>query len=128
MDSPGPIQIVTLIILIFLSGFFSSAETAFVSCNKARIRSLADDGNKKAARVLRILEKGSKLLSTVLIGNNIVNIGASAIATVLCTKIWGNYGAAISTGILTLIIEWQDFRKYSQDNYRFKVCILKPGK
>ena len=89
MDSPGPIQIVTLIILIFLSGFFSSAETAFVSCNKARIRSLADDGNKKAARVLRILEKGSKLLSTVLIGNNIVNLTASAISTMLRQIILG---------------------------------------
>ena len=89
MDSPGPIQVVTLIILIFLSGFFSSAETAFVSCNKARIRSLADEGNKKAARVLRILEKGSKLLSTVLIGNNIVNLTASAISTMLATDYFG---------------------------------------
>ena len=103
MDSPGPIQIVTLIILIFLSGFFSSAETAFVSCNKARIRSLADDGNKKAARVLRILEKGSKLLSTVLIGNNIVNLTASAISTMLATEYFG-IPVGIMTGILTFVI------------------------
>ena len=103
MDSPGPIQIVTLIILIFLSGFFSSAETAFVSCNKARIRSLADDGNKKAARVLRILEKGSKLLSTVLIGNNIVNLTASAISTMLATDYFG-IPVGIMTGILTFVI------------------------
>jgi len=103
MDSPGPIQIVTLIILIFLSGFFSSAETAFVSCNKARIRSLADDGDKKAARVLRILEKGSKLLSTVLIGNNIVNLTASAISTMLATEYFG-IPVGIMTGILTFII------------------------
>ena len=103
MDSPGPIQVVTLIILIFLSGFFSSAETAFVSCNKARIRSLADDGNKKAARVLRILEKGSKLLSTVLIGNNIVNLTASAISTMLATDYFG-ISVGIMTGILTFII------------------------
>ncbi len=103
MDSPGPIQIVTLIILIFLSGFFSSAETAFVSCNKARIRSLADDGDKKAARVLRILEKGSKLLSTVLIGNNIVNLTASAISTMLATGYFG-IPVGIMTGILTFVI------------------------
>ncbi len=103
MDSPGPIQIVTLIILIFLSGFFSSAETAFVSCNKARIRSLADDGDKKAARVLRILEKGSKLLSTVLIGNNIVNLTASAISTMLATEYFG-IPVGIMTGILTFVI------------------------
>ena len=103
MDSSGPIQIFTLIILIFLSGFFSSAETAFVSCNKARIRSLADDGDKKAARVLRILEKGSKLLSTVLIGNNIVNLSASAISTVLATEYFG-MPVGIMTGILTFVI------------------------
>ena len=103
MDSSGPIQILVLIILIFLSGFFSSAETAFVSCNKARIRSLADDGNKKAARVLRILEKGSKLLSTVLIGNNIVNLSASAISTMLATEYFG-IPVGVMTGILTFII------------------------
>ncbi len=103
MDSSGPIQISVLIILIFLSGFFSSAETAFVSCNKARIRSLADDGNKKAARVLRILEKGSKLLSTVLIGNNIVNLSASAISTMLATEYFG-IPVGVMTGILTFII------------------------
>ncbi len=103
MDSSGPIQIVTLIILVFLSGFFSSAETAFVSCNKARIRSLADDGDKKAARVLRILEKGSKLLSTVLIGNNIVNLSASAISTMLATEYFG-IPVGVMTGILTFVI------------------------
>ncbi len=103
MDSPGPIEIVTLVILIFLSGFFSSAETAFVSCNKARIRSLADDGNKKAARVLRILEKSSKLLSTVLIGNNIVNLTASAISTMLAADYFG-IPVGIMTGILTFVI------------------------
>ncbi len=103
MDSSGPIQISALIVLIFLSGFFSSAETAFVSCNKARIRSLADDGNKKAARVLRILEKGSKLLSTVLIGNNIVNLSASAISTMLATEYFG-IPVGIMTGILTFVI------------------------
>lgn len=103
MDSSGPIQISVLIILIFLSGFFSSAETAFVSCNKARIRSLADDGNKKAARVLHILEKGSKLLSTVLIGNNIVNLSASAISTMLATEYFG-IPVGVMTGILTFII------------------------
>jgi len=103
MDSPGPIQLVVLIILIFLSAFFSSAETAFVSCNKARIRSLADDGNKRAARVLRILEKGSKLLSTILIGNNIVNLTASAISTILAADYFG-IPVGIMTGILTFVI------------------------
>ena len=74
MDPSVAIQIAALIVLIALSSFFSSAETSFVSVNLIRMRSLADDGNKKAARVLKIRENSAKMLSAVLIGNNLVNI------------------------------------------------------
>ena len=84
MDPSVAIQIVALVVLIALSSFFSSAETSFVSVNLIRMRSLADDGNKRAARVLKIRENSDKMLSAVLIGNNLVNISASALATMIC--------------------------------------------
>ena len=74
LDTTGVIQIATIIFLIFLSGFFSSAETAFSTVNRVRLRTLAQEGNKGAARVLAILDQYGKMLSAVLIGNNIVNL------------------------------------------------------
>lgn len=68
------IQFIVLIVLLLLSAFFSSAETSLVTVNQIRMRSLADEGNKKAARVLKITSNSSKMLSAILIGNNIVNI------------------------------------------------------
>ena len=83
MSSGTVIQIICLAVLLVLSAFFSSAETALTTVNRIRIRSLADDGNKKARKVLTILEAQDKMLSCILIGNNIVNISASSLATTL---------------------------------------------
>lgn len=102
MDTPGVIQFVILIILILLSAFFSSAETALSTVNRVRMRTLEDEGNKRAARVNRILEKYSKMLSTILIGNNIVNLSASALATTLAMRV--HFAVGIATGILTIVV------------------------
>ncbi|MCM1145292.1 MAG: hemolysin family protein [Blautia sp.] len=104
MDTTGVIQIVTLLILILLSAFFSSAETAFTTVNQVRLRTLAQEGSKRAVRVLSILDRYSKMLSTILIGNNIVNISASSVATTFAIRTWGNYMVGFMTGALTLVV------------------------
>lgn len=104
MDSGAIFQIVFLLILLLLSAFFSSAETALTTSNRIRMRTLAEDGDKRAARVLRITDDSGKMLSAILIGNNIVNLSASSIATSLAIKLWGSVGAGIATGILTIMI------------------------
>ena len=104
MDTTGVIQIVTLVILVFLSGFFSSAETAYSTVNRVRIRTLAQENHKGAIRVLGILDQYGKMLSAILIGNNIVNLSASSVATTLAIKIWGSYIVGIVTGVLTFVI------------------------
>lgn len=102
MDAPGVIQLLFLITLIFLSAFFSSAETALSTVNRVRMRTLEDEGDKRAARVNKILEKYSKMLSAILIGNNIVNLSASALATTLAMRI--SFPVGIATGILTIVV------------------------
>ncbi len=104
MDTTGVIQLGCLFVLIFLSAFFSSAETALTCANRVRMRSLAEDGNKKALRVQSILEHYSKMLSTILIGNNLVNIGASSLATTLTIRLWGNAFVGLCTGLLTFLV------------------------
>ena len=104
MDPSDAIQLLILILLLILSAFFSSAETALTTVNRIRIRSLAEDGNKRAAIVLKILDQQDKMLSAILIGNNIVNLSSSSLATLLATEIFGSAGAGIATGILTLCI------------------------
>ena len=104
MDTSGVIQLVFLFILLILSAFFSSAETSLSTVNRVRIRSLAEEGNKSAALVDRILGNYSKMLSTILIGNNIVNIAASSLATTLTIRIVGNAYVGIATGILTILV------------------------
>ena len=104
METSDIVQIIALIILIALSAFFSSAETALVTANRIRMRTLAEDGNKQAERVLRITDDSGKMLSAILIGNNIVNLSASSLATSLAIEWWGSVGAGIATGGLTLII------------------------
>ena len=105
MDTPGVvIQLIVLIVLLILSAFFSSAETAFTTVNKVRIRTLAEDGNKRAVKVEHILSSYSKMLSTILVGNNIVNIAATSIATALTIHLWGNVYVGISSGILTFVV------------------------
>ena len=104
MDSGSIFQIIILIILLLLSAFFSSAETALTTVNRIRMRSLAEDGNSRAACVLKVTDDSGKMLSAILIGNNIVNLSASSIATSLALGLWGSVGAVIATGILTLLI------------------------
>ena len=98
------IRIAIIFILLGLSAFFSSSETALTTVNKIRIRTLADNGNKQALWVMRLLENRSKMLSAILIGNNVVNLSASSMLTVLVTEIFGNKPAGAATGILTLLI------------------------
>lgn len=104
MDPSDAIQLLILALLLIISAFFSSAETALTAVNQIRLRALADDGNRKAATVLRILEQQDKMLSAILIGNNVVNLSASSLATLLAQKTFGSAGAGIATGILTLCI------------------------
>lgn len=104
MDSSHIVQLVIIGILVFLSAFFSSSETALVTVNKIRMKNLAENGDKRAARVLKVTSNSGKMLSAILIGNNIVNIGASSIATMLAVDIWGDIGSGIATGALTLIV------------------------
>lgn len=90
--------------LLGLSGFFSSAETAFISSNQIKLKTLAAKGSKNALLVLKIMEKPEKMLSAVLIGNNIVNLSASALATTIIIKLFGNAAIGVATGMLTFLI------------------------
>lgn len=102
MDVPGVIQFVSLIILVILSSFFSSAETAFSTVNRVRMRALEEEGSRRAAKVNKILENYSKMLSAILIGNNVVNLSASSLATTLAMRI--SLPVGIATGILTIVV------------------------
>ena len=104
MDTDSIIQLVFIIILLLLSAFFSSAETAFTTVNRIKIRSLIESGSKRAMTVDRIIENKGKMLSAILIGNNIVNLSASTLTTSLVISLWGNYATGIATGILTILV------------------------
>ena len=104
MDSSDAIQFLILIILICLSAFFSSAETSMTTVNKIRIQTLAQEGDGRAETLLKVIENPGKLLSTILIGNNIVNLSASSLATTLTMRLFGNAAVGISTGIITLLV------------------------
>ena len=104
MDTKSIIQCIILFLLLILSGFFSSAETAFTCVNKVRIRSLAEEGNKRALRVQKIHERYSKMLSTILIGNNLVNIAASSLTTAMTIRLFGSTLIGLSTGVLTFLV------------------------
>jgi len=93
-----------LIFLIILSGFFSGSETGLMSLNRYRLRHLADQQNKGALRAQRLLEQPEKLIGLILLGNNFVNILASAIATVIGLRVMGEAGIAVATGVLTFVI------------------------
>ncbi len=101
-DTGTIIQFIILIILVLLSGFFSSAETALTTVNRIRMRSLEEEGNRRAATVNKILDRYSKMLSAILIGNNIVNLSASALATTLALKI--SLPVGIATAVLTIVV------------------------
>ncbi len=104
MDSGDSIQLLILLFLLALSGFFSSSETALTTVNKIRMRTLADAGDDRALFVLKVIGNPSKMLSAILIGNNIVNLYASSLSTMLATKLWGNEAVGLATGVLTLLI------------------------
>lgn len=104
MDTSGVIQLIVIFILILLSAFFSSAETALTTSNKVRLRALEEEGNKSAAIVNKILSNYNKMISTILIGNNIVNISASSLMTVFTANVFGNYAVGFGTGLLTILV------------------------
>lgn len=102
MDSDSITQLIIILGLVVLSAFFSSAETALTTVNKVTLKTLADEGDKRAGRTLNVLEKYGKMLSAILIGNNIVNIAASSLATTFALKI--SVPVGIATGVLTVVI------------------------
>ena len=104
MDSDGIYLIIAIIALVTMSAYFSATETAFSSFNKLRMKSKAEDGNSRASLALKLSEDYDRLISTILIGNNIVNITASTVGTVLFTKLYADYGPTISTVVLTLVV------------------------
>ena len=93
-----------IILLIIMSAFFSATETAFSSVNKIRLKHEASNGNKKAARALKIAENFDKTLTTILVGNNIVNILSTSLGTVICTELFGAKGVGIATAAMTVLI------------------------
>ena len=97
-------KIIGIAVLVIFSAYFSATETAFTSVNRIRIKNLANDGNKKAKEVLELSEKFDKMLSTILVGNNIVNIAMSAIATVLFMELYPVYGATVATVVITVVV------------------------
>ena len=104
MTNQQSLQLVVIIILILLSAFFSSAETALSTVGEIKVRSWAENGRKGANLLLYVIEHYSKMLSAILIGNNLVNIGASSIVTIFTMELWGNAAVSAGTGILTLVV------------------------
>ncbi|SJZ75311.1 HlyC/CorC family transporter [Anaerorhabdus furcosa] len=104
MNSNVQFLVIILCVLILFSAYFSATETAFSCSNRIRLKNMLNNGNKTAGRVLKLLDNYDDLISTILIGNNIVNIGSATIATVIFTKIYGDAGASISTLVMTLVV------------------------
>lgn len=104
LTSEDAIQILALLILVVLSSFFSSAETALTTVNRIRLQALSEEGNKRADIVLKTIENSSKMLSAILIGNNLVNNFSAALATALAIKMFGSGSVGIVTGALTILI------------------------
>ena len=98
------VQIIVLIILLILSGLFSSAETSLTTVNIYKMKALAEEGSRRAKTVLKLMENPGKVLSTILIGNNLVNITASSLMTVLVTNLFGSAAVGIATGVLTVLV------------------------
>lgn len=104
LDTVSIIQAVILTLLLLLSAFFSSAETSLTTINPIKVRALIENGNKRAMTLQKATEQHGKMLSAILIGNNIVNISASSLATTMAIDIWGNFAVGIATGILTILV------------------------
>ena len=135
--------IIYLIILVLLSGYFSATETAFSSLNKTKLKSLIEKGDKKSKRAeltLNLVEKYDKLISTILIGNNIVNIATASISTVMFVSLYGEIGATISTAVITIVVLIfgeispksiakdcpERFAMFSAPYINLLICILTP--
>ena len=105
MDTPGVIQLVILVVLLVLSACFSSAETALTTLSNVKVRAMVDENpSKRVLKLQKILDSRSKLISAILIGNNVVNISASSLMTSLVIRLWGNAAVGIGTGVLTLLV------------------------
>lgn len=105
MDTAGVIQLCILVVLLFLSGFFSSAETALTTLSLVKVRTMVEENpTKRVLTLQKVLDNKSKLISAILIGNNIVNISASSLTTTLVIRLFGNAAVGIATGILTLLV------------------------
>ncbi len=105
MDTPGVIQLVILVVLLVLSAFFSSAETALTTLSNVKVRAMVDENpSKRVLKLQKVLDNRSKLISAILIGNNVVNISASSLMTSLVIRLWGNAAVGIGTGVLTLLV------------------------
>ncbi|WP_299994340.1 HlyC/CorC family transporter [uncultured Clostridium sp.] len=104
MDDNVPILIVVIAILIIMSAYFSATETAFSSLNKIKLKNLAVNGSKRAENTLKLTKKFDSILSTILIGNNIVNIASASIATIVFTEFFGNAGVTLSTIVMTIVV------------------------
>ncbi len=104
MELPGPSTYIIFAVLLAFSAFFSASETALSSANKIRLRTQAEDGNKRAARALDLIDGYDRTLSTILVGNNVVNLYASSLATAAAIAVWGESGSAIATVITTVLV------------------------
>ncbi|WP_345873951.1 HlyC/CorC family transporter [Shewanella algae] len=103
-DISTGILLIILLLLILISAYFSGSETAMMTLNRYRLRHLANNGHKGARRAIKLLDRPDRLIGLILIGNNLVNIMASSIATILGIRLWGDLGLAIATGVLTLVV------------------------
>ena len=133
-------SIIAIVVLVTFSAYFSATETAFTSLNKIRLKNMAGDGDKKAKDVLEISDNYDNLLSTILVGNNLVNIAISSIATVMFLELYPKYGATIATAVATVIVlifgeispkslakeSPERFAMFSAPIIRFFMLILKP--
>lgn len=133
-------SIIAIVVLVTFSAYFSATETAFTSLNKIRLKNMAGDGDKKAKDVLEIFDNYDDLLSTILVGNNLVNIAISSIATVMFLELYPKYGATIATAVATVIVlifgeispkslakeSPERFAMFSATIIRFFMLILKP--
>jgi len=97
-------EIIIILCMVILSAYFSATETAFLSLNRTRMNTMADKGDRRAKLVCRLHDKYDKLISTILIGNNIVNIVAASVGTVLFVKLYGDIGPTISAAVITVVI------------------------
>ena len=104
MDGDHISSIIAIVIFVILSGCFSATETAFSSLSRVRLKNLAKNGNRRAALVLQLSDDYDKLLSTILVGNNIVNIATAAVGTALFIRLYGDIGATISTIVVTIVV------------------------